>query len=227
MLHRGRRKFSARALDLQVNPPPFLCTLTRTPHSSSLDTHFKMANTWPDSHHQQDHIPPTSDGLNQAGPLQNTTWPDANTTIQGCSCWWCSATRLNNPPARRSIEHRDPLLQGGPAAPYAIQDLGADNTARIGNVFNAQTQAQIAASQAPEDAGYTQVNQEASGFPRAQASATIDQPQVLDRPVTESLRHLAQRYINNPESRIITVRLEQGPSGRFQVAIMVERADLL
>ena len=55
----------------------------------------------------------------------------------------------------------------------------------------------------------------------------LDRPQVLDRPVTESLRRLARRYINNPESRIITVRLEPGPSGQFQVAIVVEIADIL
>ena len=68
------------------------------------------------------------------------------------------------------------------------------------------------------------MNEEA---PRAQASARLDQPQVLDRPVTESLRRLARRYINSPESRVITVLLEPGPSGRFQVAIVVEIADIL
>ena len=37
----------------------------------------------------------------------------------------------------------------GPASPYAIQDLGVHNAARIANIFNAQTQAQIVAPQAP------------------------------------------------------------------------------
>ena len=71
------------------------------------------------------------------------------------------------------------------------------------------------------------MNEEASGFPQTQASVRLDQPQALDRPVMESLRRLAGRYINNPESRVITVRLEPCPSGRFQVAIMVEIADIL
>ena len=45
--------------------------------------------------------------------------------------------------------------------------------------------------------------------------------------VTESLRCLASRYINNPESLINGVRLEPGPSGRFQVVIMLEIANIL
>ena len=71
------------------------------------------------------------------------------------------------------------------------------------------------------------MNEEASGSPRAQSSAEVDQPQALNRPVSESLRHLAGRYINNPESRVITVRLEPGPSYRIQIVIMVEIADIL
>ena len=45
--------------------------------------------------------------------------------------------------------------------------------------------------------------------------------------VADSLRRLAERYINNPESVVDMVRLEPGPSGGFQVVIVLEVADLL
>ncbi len=54
-----------------------------------------------------------------------------------------------------------------------------------------------------------------------------DQAQVLDMLVPERLRHLAVRYVNNPESLVNGVHLESGPAGRFQVVITVEIGDIL
>ena len=45
--------------------------------------------------------------------------------------------------------------------------------------------------------------------------------------VADGLRRLADRYVNNPDSVIGVVRLEPGPSGGFQVVIIVEVADLV
>ena len=45
--------------------------------------------------------------------------------------------------------------------------------------------------------------------------------------VADSLRRLADRYVNNPDSVVGVVRLEPGPSGGFQVVIILEVADLL
>jgi len=45
--------------------------------------------------------------------------------------------------------------------------------------------------------------------------------------VTEGLRRLARRYVNNPESLVNVVRLEPGASGRFQIVIMLEVANIL
>lgn len=45
--------------------------------------------------------------------------------------------------------------------------------------------------------------------------------------VADGLRHLADRYVNNPDSVVGVVRLEPGPSGGFQVVIILEVADLL
>ncbi|KAH9035345.1 hypothetical protein EDB85DRAFT_2214921 [Lactarius pseudohatsudake] len=43
----------------------------------------------------------------------------------------------------------------------------------------------------------------------------------------EVLRRLADRYVNHTGSLVSVVRLEPGPSGGFQVVIMLEMADLL
>jgi hypothetical protein len=45
--------------------------------------------------------------------------------------------------------------------------------------------------------------------------------------VTEGLRRLASRYIDNPASLINVVRLEPSASGRFQIVIILEVADIL
>jgi hypothetical protein len=45
--------------------------------------------------------------------------------------------------------------------------------------------------------------------------------------VSECLRHLAGRYVNNPELLVNGVYLESGPSGRFQVVITIEIGDIL
>jgi len=62
---------------------------------------------------------------------------------------------------------------------------------------------------------------------QAQASARLDQVQRFDLAVSESLRRLAGRYINNSETLVNTVRLEPSTSGRFRVVIVVEIADIL
>jgi len=68
---------------------------------------------------------------------------------------------------------------------------------------------------------------EAAGPLQVQSSAPRDQTQVFDMSVTDSLRHLAGRYVNNPQSLVNAIRLEPGPSGRFQVVIIVEIAGIL
>ena len=50
---------------------------------------------------------------------------------------------------------------------------------------------------------------------------------VLDLSVFERLRRLAERVVNNPESLVNGVRLEPGPSGRYQVVISVQIGGIL
>jgi hypothetical protein len=49
----------------------------------------------------------------------------------------------------------------------------------------------------------------------------------LDMPVQDRLRRFIERYFNNPESLINAVHFDYGPSGRLQVVIMLEIADIL
>jgi len=46
-------------------------------------------------------------------------------------------------------------------------------------------------------------------------------------PVTDGVRHLARRYVNNPESLVNAVQLEPTASGRIQVVIVIEIAGIL
>ncbi|KAH9965574.1 hypothetical protein BJV74DRAFT_869963 [Russula compacta] len=166
-----------------------------------------MANARSDPHDQQDHIPSTSNGPGPAGQWQNATWPDANFATQGCSCPWCSE---NDPRTRRTMVLEDPSLPGGPAGPYVDQYLGVDNTTGIPAAVSNRLQAEFAAP----PLAFPQWNRE-------------NQAQVLGLSAMESLRRLAGLYVNNPESLVNAVRLEPGPSRRFQVVIMLEIADIL
>jgi hypothetical protein len=48
-----------------------------------------------------------------------------------------------------------------------------------------------------------------------------------DMSVPERLRRLAGRYVSNPNSTVNGVYLESGPSGRFQVVIIIDIGDIL
>jgi len=61
---------------------------------------------------------------------------------------------------------------------------------------------------------------------QAQAKPRLDQAQCFDLAVSESLRRLAGRYIDNTETLVNTVRLEPSTSGRFRVVIVLEITDI-
>jgi hypothetical protein len=41
-----------------------------------------------------------------------------------------------------------------------------------------------------------------------------------------SLRNLAERFLNNPGTLVNMLRIEPGPGGRFEVWIAIESADI-
>jgi hypothetical protein len=67
---------------------------------------------------------------------------------------------------------------------------------------------------------------DAAGSLQAHTSAAPYQAQI-DMPVLDNRRRFAERYFNNPESLINAVHFEYGPSGRLQVVIRLEIADIL
>ncbi|KAH9965575.1 hypothetical protein BJV74DRAFT_296104 [Russula compacta] len=167
--------------------------------------------------------------------LSGPNGPEANTAIQCCSCLWCSANRNNYPCPWRTIQYQNPwfpTVPAGPAIPYANQYLGVNNTTGIAANVDDQIQTHFIALQTfpqwnqQENAGYAPLH-EAPGPLQVQTTAALDEAQILGISVTESLRRLAGRYINSPESLVNAVRLEQGPSCRFSVVIMLEIADIV
>jgi hypothetical protein len=62
--------------------------------------------------------------------------------------------------------------------------------------------------------------------PRYEAVVAPNQDR-LDMPVLDSLRRLAERYFNNPESLVNAIHFKYGPSGRLQVVVVLEIADIL
>ena len=53
------------------------------------------------------------------------------------------------------------------------------------------------------------------------------QAPALDRPAAETLRRLASRYLQHPDSQIDMIRMEPGTPGRYRVVIVLEMADFL
>jgi len=113
--------------------------------------------------------------------------------------------------------------------PYENQNLGGNHLTGVAATMDGQTQVWSVAPQASQDqenVGYAPLPEAVDPL-QVQIGAEPDQAQVLDIPVSERLRRLAGRYVNNPESLVNGVHLESGPSGRFQVVITVEIGDIL
>jgi len=173
-----------------------------------------MADPWQTPYYQYGHVS-AADGPGPAGPAAGVQAPSqAEPLAEGCPCPLCSRTRHNDTHVWRIMAQQNPLPLGDPTA-------GVNNPmAIVPNVMD-QAPAQFGVPQAPENAGYAPLR-EVEGPPRAQTIAGLSQPQVSNAPVTESLRRLAGRYVNDPESLVNAVHLEPGPSGRFRVVITLD-----
>lgn len=75
-------------------------------------------------------------------------------------------------------------------------------------------------------AGYAPPHEQAR-ITQVQTGAGLDQAQVFNMSVMESLRRVARNYVNHPESFVNTVYLEPGSARRFRVVIILEVADIL
>jgi len=194
-----------------------------------------MADVWslPTPEDQKLHMLCSSYHPNQADQGQGATQSEANPAaiVQGCPCPMCPTTRYNDQSAQLIIQDQDPWLPGDVfAVPYENQNQGFDNTAGIVPATNDQTYAPFVSQQthcqrSREEAYYAHL-QEAHAPLQVQTSAGLNHAQVLDMmPVTECLRSLARRFVNNPGSLVNAIRLEPAPSGRIQVVITMEIAE--
>ena len=86
--------------------------------------------------------------------------------------------------------------------------------------------AEVQPQQNQHNVGYAPIREEIR-MPQDQTGLVLDQTQASETSVTEGLRRLARRYVNNPESLVNVVRVESSASGRFQIVIMLEVADIL
>jgi len=140
----------------------------------------------------------------------------------------CSVTRDNDQSAQPIIQDRDPpQLPGVFVVPHVNQVLG--NATRIVATINDQIHAPFVSQQTQriqEGVSYAPL-QKAKGSLQVQtAGAGRDEAQAPEM-IAEGLRRLARRYVNSPESLVNAVRLEPAPSGRMQVVIVIEIAEIL
>jgi hypothetical protein len=143
-----------------------------------------------------------------------------------------------------AISYSDLSPPKGAAVPFADQNLGTNYPTGIAATTNGQTQfvapqhpvcvrvlclhylAEVKPKQNQDATGYARLHEQVR-LPRAQTAAGLDQAQVFNLLVMESLRHVARHYVNHPESLVNTVRLEPGAAGRFRVVIVLEVTDIL
>ncbi|KAH9021742.1 hypothetical protein EDB85DRAFT_1999696 [Lactarius pseudohatsudake] len=153
----------------------------------------------------------------------NTPTPaqDTNATVPNCSCQRCSDAQRRQ---QTWIEEHDPQHFRNAVTPYVNRDRGVNHvgTALIAPV---RSQAQFAPPQAAEiqdNFSYPPVPERAGPFDIGLVPAPI-----LNASIAEGRRRLAGHYINNPDVYVSMIRLEPGQSGRFQVIIVLEMADIL
>lgn len=181
-----------------------------------------MANGWSYSHQQHDHA---SYVVVDPGPAFTNQYDVNATTTEHCSCEACIGTTINGRPTWDTMDH-----QGWDTRPsgdaYTNQGQGVSNTTGAPLTTQVLVQTQFAAP------GVQQQDNHAPSQATAGTHQTLAVVQPRHGPnnrisEAEVLRRLADRYVNHTGSLVSVVRLEPGPSGGFQVVIMLEMADLL
>ena len=132
----------------------------------------------------------------------------------------------------------------GAGVPFTDRNLGANYPTGIVAMTSGQTQfvapqhpvctcllcrhflAEVEPKQNQDATGYAHLHEQAPPH-QVQTGVGLDQAQVFDMLVMESLRHVARHYANHPESLVDAVRLEPGAAGRFRVVIILEVTHIL
>ncbi|KAH9015747.1 hypothetical protein EDB83DRAFT_235763 [Lactarius deliciosus] len=186
-----------------------------------MDDRETIPRTDPQGHHV---VPPTAARPDpNFQPNTPTPTQDTNATIPNCSCQRCSDAQRRQP-TWYSIEQQD---RQNAVAPYV--NRGVNNHVETVSIAPVRSEswepAQSVAPQAVEiqdNVSYPPVPERAGPFDIGLVPAPI-----LNVSIAEGRRRLAGHYINNPDAYVSVIRLEPGQSGRFQVIIVLEMADIL
>ncbi|KAI9442973.1 hypothetical protein H4582DRAFT_1921647 [Lactarius indigo] len=150
-----------------------------------------------------------------------------NAVAEHWACADCTGYTPNGPPTWYTADRLDWDSRSS-GDTYNNQGQGVSNP--TGAPLTAPVLAQIhfAAPGVQEQANPAPL-QAIAGTQAPQTMAVVQPRQnpTIGISVAEGLRRLADRYVNNPASLVSVVRLEPGPSGGFQVVVILEMADLL
>jgi len=143
-----------------------------------------------------------------------------------------------------AISYSDFSPPKGAVVPFTDRNIGANHPTGIAAMTNGQTQfvapqhpvctcvlchrylAEVKPKQNQDATGYEPLHEQTRP-PQVQTGVGLDQAQVFNMLVMESLRQAARHYVNHPESLVNAVRLEPGAAGRFRVVIILEVTDIL
>ncbi|KAI9446212.1 hypothetical protein H4582DRAFT_2052301 [Lactarius indigo] len=157
-------------------------------------------------------------------PNALTNQYEVNATAEYYSCAACTGSTSNGPPTWDTMGHQDRNARPS-SDTYTNQGQGINNPigAPPATPVLAQAQFDVPGVQQQEDHAPSQAT---AGTHITLAVVWPCQGPNIRISEAEVLRRLADRYVNNPGSLVSVVRLEPGPSGGFQVVIMLEMADL-
>ncbi|KAH8982176.1 hypothetical protein EDB86DRAFT_2972144 [Lactarius hatsudake] len=148
-----------------------------------------------------------------------------NAITEHCTCAECTGNAPNGLPTWYTADR-----QGWDSRPsgdtYINQRQGVSIPTGAPLTAPVLAQMHFAASGVQEQAHPT-LSQATAGTPQTLALVRPRQNPAIGISAAEGLRRLADRYINNPASLVSVVRLEPGPSGGFQVVIILGMVDLL
>ncbi|KAH8980325.1 hypothetical protein EDB86DRAFT_566446 [Lactarius hatsudake] len=187
-----------------------------------------MAGGWSFPHHQREQASSVvADPRPAVFPNAPTGRYATNAATEHCSCATCTGSASNRPPTWDTVDRQD-----WDTRPSSDTYTNRGQLEGINNPTGASFTAPVLAQMHFTAPGVQEQDSHAPSQATAdtpQTSANIQPRQGPNIRISEAeiLRRLADRYVNNPGSLVSVVRLEHGPSGGFQVVIMLEMADLL
>ncbi|KAH8978300.1 hypothetical protein EDB83DRAFT_1545512 [Lactarius deliciosus] len=184
-----------------------------------------VANEW-SFPHPHDHVSSAVVGQDPAILLNAPSVQyGVNDITEHCVCAECTGRAPNGPPTSYTA-HRQDWDSRPSSDPYTSQFQGVSNLTGAPLTAPVLAQMHFAAPGFQEQANPA-LSQATAGIPQTLAVVQPRQNPTIGISAAENLRRLADRYVNNPASLVSVVRLEPGPSGGFQVVIILGMADLL